>query len=163
MRGGRKGLAPPLRWRGSLLANRSIVLIVADHYPWFIRAFTDKLLLLLQILRILAVHSGSFSICFSESLGKKGGSSQINLPRCGDLSPYPSPSDVSNLVVSMGGQVNIFHWSGSVWRYQFAAACKGGSCSRDCHGYLPALTWSARDLLPTLKAPVPNLIYWRWV
>ena len=30
-------------------------------------------------------------------------------------------------------------------------------------GYLPALAWSAQDPLATFKAPVPKLIYWRWV
>ena len=41
-----------------------------------------------------------------------------------------------------------------VWQCQLVVACTGGSRSQGCHGYLLAMPE---------KAPVPKLIYWRWV
>ena len=40
------------------------------------------------------------------------------------------------------------------WQCQLVVACTGGSSSQCCHGYLLAMPE---------KAPVPKLIYWRWV
>ena len=45
----------------------------------------------------------------------------------------------------------------SVWRSQLAAACRGGSHSWGCYGYLLAMPEPLR-LRPTFKAPVPKLI-----
>ena len=139
MQGGHKGLAPPLHWRGSLFACMRIVWI-----SWFLWITSRGLYKPLQIsccsccesLWILDENSRSFSICFSQSLW-----THVDPHRSisrGAATQVPSPSDVSNLVVSMGGQVSIFHWSGSVWQCQLAAAYRGGSRSWGCHGYLPA-------------------------
>ena len=136
MRGGHKGLAPPLRWRGSLLACLRIVRLC-----WSLRITRRGSFKPLQIsccsccesLWILADRSGSFSICFSE-FSDSCWSSQINLQRCGGLSPHaPSPS-VSNLVVSMGGQVSIFP---PIW---FSVTVPVGSCLQ---GWFPltGLPW----------------------
>lgn len=98
MRGGRMGLAPPLRWRGSLLAWLRII-----WFCWSLRIINRGLYELSQIsccsccesVGILADRIGSFSFWSSESL-------QIHSdPRrsiCrGAATWFPSPSDVSNL------------------------------------------------------------------
>ena len=53
------------------------------------------------------------------------------------------------------GQVSIFHWIPSVWQCQLADACRGGSCSQGCHGYLLAMPEVFR-LLSNLKGPSPQ-------
>ena len=71
MRGGPKGLAPPLRRLGSLLVCLRIV-----WFCWSLQITSRGFYEPLQIsccsycesLRILADRSGSFSICFGESL-----------------------------------------------------------------------------------------------
>ena len=144
MRGGRRDLVPRLRWRGSLLECLQII-----WFCWLQRITSCGLYRPLQIsccsccksLRILADGSRSFSICFSESLQIHA---DLRRSICRGaviwVPNLPSSSDVSNLFGKYGGvRWVFFHWCGSVWRCQLAAACRGGSCSRGCHGYLPAL------------------------
>ena len=71
--------------------------------------------------------------------------------------PFPPCERFQTFLVSMVGQVSIFHWSSSVWRCQLAAACRGGSCSRGCHGYLPALAWSAQASCQHSRHQFPSL------
>ena len=112
MRGGRKDLAPPLRWRGTLLACLRIV--------WFCRSLriTSRGLYepsqisycsCCESLLIQADRSGSFSFCFSESLRIhtdlrrsicRGAATWVTTP--------PSLSDVSNLSVKYGGSGEYF-------------------------------------------------------
>ena len=143
MRGGRKGLPPPLAWCGSLLACLQIawlcwslqIISCGLYEPLPIRATTDCC----KSLRILADCSRSRSFCFRESLRihadlhrsiYRGATTWVPTP--------PSPSDVSNLVVSIGGQVSIFPL---IW---FSVTMPVGSCLQGwfllsgCHGYLPA-------------------------
>ena len=102
MRGGRKGLAPPLRWRGSLLVCLRIV-----WFCWLLRITSRGLYEPLQIsccscckaLRILADCSGSFSIYFSESLQIHAHLLKSICRGAATWVPTPlSPSDVSNLL-----------------------------------------------------------------
>ena len=112
MRVGRYGLAPPVRWSGSMLECLRIAWLC-----WWLqitsRALYKPLLIsccsCCKSLRILADRTGSFSFCFSESLRIHA---DLHRSICRGAATWvptpPSPSDVSNLVVSMGGQVNIF-------------------------------------------------------
>ena len=142
MRGGRRGLAPPLRWCGSLFKCLRIAWVC-----WSLQITSCGLYEPLSIsccscyesLRILADRTGSFSFCFTSLCGfMLIFTDHLAEVRRLESPLFPSLSDVPNLVVSMGGQVSIFHCSGSVWQCQLAAAYRGGSRSWGCHGYLPA-------------------------
>ena len=112
MRGGRKVLAPPLRWRVSLLACLRIAWLC-----WSSQITSRGLYEPLSIsccsccesLRILADRTGSFSFCFSESLQIHA---DLHRSFCRGAATWvptlPSPSDVANLVVSMGGSGEYF-------------------------------------------------------
>ena len=112
MRGGPKGLAPPLRRRGSLLACLRIV-----WFCWSLQITSRGFYEPLQIsccsccesLRILDDRSGSFSICFSESLRIHA---DLRRSICRGASIWvpliPSPSDVWNLFVKYGGSGEYF-------------------------------------------------------
>ena len=125
MRGGRKGLAPPLRWRGSLLTCLRIV-----WFCWLLRITSRGLYEPLQIsycscyasLRILADRSGSYSICLSESL-----QIHADLPRSTGrgaaiwVPTPPSPFDVSHLLHKYGGSGEYFstdlvQYNGAIWQ-----------------------------------------------
>ena len=112
MRGGCKGFAPPLCWQGSLLVCLWII-----WFCWLLRitshGFYEPLLMSCsscwESLQILADRSGSFSICFSESL-------QIHADLCRSICKgaaiwvptLPSSSDVSNLFGKYGGSGEYF-------------------------------------------------------
>ena len=154
MRGGHKGLAPPLCWHGSLLACLLIV-----WFCWLLRITSHGLYKPLQIsccsccesLRILADHSRSFSICFSKTLWIHA---DLRRSICRGAAIWvptsPSPSDVSNLLGRYGGSgKHFFHWSGSVWWCQLAAACR----AVPAHGVAmdTSLTWPE-----VLRSPANN-------
>ena len=126
MRGGRKGLAPPLRWRGSLLACLRIAWLCWSlkitsrglYEPSSIRCCSCC-----ESLQILADRTGSFSLCVSESLRAHA---DLHRSFCRGVTTWvptlSSLSDVSNLVVSMEGQVSIFSL---IW---FSVTVPVGSC-----------------------------------
>ena len=157
MRGGCRGLVAPLRWHGSLLACLRIAWVC-----WSLQITSRGLYKPLSIsccsccesLRILADRTGSFSFCFSKSLRihadlhrsfHRGAATWVPTP--------PSPSDVFNLVVSMGGQVSIFS---PIWFSVMVPvrSCLQGWFLRSCHGYLLAFGLKCSAPLPTLKATV---------
>ena len=165
MQGDRKGLAPPLCWSGSLLACLRILWLC-----WSLRITSRGLNEPLEIsccsccksLRILADHLALF--CFSKSLQIhadlyrsicRGAATWVPTP--------PSRSDVSNFVVNMGHPVSIFPL---IW---FSVTVPVGSCLQgwflpmELPWIPPCLGLKCSGPLPTLKAPVPKLIYWQWV
>ena len=95
--------------------------------------------------QFLADRSRSLSIRFSESLW-------IHADLCRSIcrdaqfeSQRLPPLQMFQPFGKYGGLRPIFfHWYGSVWRCQLAAACRGASRSWGCHGYLPALAISAQ-------------------
>ena len=153
MRGGRKGLAPSLCWCGSLLACLRIAWLC-----WSLRITSHGLYEPLSIsccsccesLRILADHTGSFSFCFNESLPIHA---DLHRSFCRGAAAWvptpPSPSDVSNIVVSMGGQVSIFPL---IW---FSVTVPVGSCLQ---GWLPltGLPCIPPCLWPEVLRPLAN-------
>ena len=143
MRGGRKGLAPPLRWRGSLLACLRIAWLC-----WSLQITSHGLYEPLSIsccsccesLWILADHTGSFSFCFSKSL-------RIHADRHRSFCRGATTWDVSNIVVSMGVQVSIFPL---IW---FSVTVPVGSCLQEWFP-LTGLPWIPPCLWPeVLRAP----------
>ena len=104
-----------------------------------------------ESLRILADRSGSFSICFSESLGI-----HADLQRCGDLSNHPSlPFRCFKSYGKYGGSGEYFSTD--------LVQCDGASWQLRA-GWFPltGLPWKPPCLglkclgpLPTLKALVP--------
>ena len=112
MRGDRKGFAPPLRWRGSLLACLRTV-----WFCWSLGITSRGLNNPLQIsccscsesLLIQADRSGPFSFCFSKSLRIhtdlrrsicRGAATWVPTP--------PSPSDASNFCGKYRGSGEYF-------------------------------------------------------
>jgi len=61
-----------------------------------------------------------------------------------ELPAFPSLQKFPTFLVNMASGEYFSTDLLSVWRCQLAAAYGGGSCSRGCHGYLPALAWSVQ-------------------
>ena len=149
-----------------VFANRLILLIVADRYS---RVLYEPLQIsccsFCESLWILADRSGSFSICFRESL-RIHADPRTSTCRGAPISvpTFPSLSDVSKPSWWVwGGQVSIFPL---IW---FSVTVPDSSCLQGWFS-LTGLPWIPPCLglkcsgpLPTFKAPVPKLIYWRWV
>ena len=138
------GTSPSLAWLlACVFANHMILLIVGDHSPWFFVPLQINCCSCCESMRILADRSGSFSIGLAILCGFMliFADQFAELQRFESL-PFPPWQMFKTFLVSMVGQVSIFHWSSSVWRCHLAAACRGGSRSRGCHGYLSALAWT---------------------
>ena len=156
MRVGPKGLVPPLCWCGSLL-----VCLRTAWLCWSLQMTSRGLYKpsisccsCCESLPILADCTRPFSFCFSKSLQihadlhrsfHRGAATWVSTP--------PYPSDVFNLVVSMGGQVSIFS---PIWFSVMVPvrSCLQGWFLRSCHGYLLAFGLKCSAPLPTLKATV---------
>ena len=112
---------------------------------WFYELLQISCCSYCESMPILADRSGSFSIGLASLCGFMliYADQFAELQRFESL-PFPPCQMFQTFLVSMVGQVSIFHWSSSVWRCQLAAAGRGGSRSQGCHGYLPALAWSAQ-------------------
>ena len=164
MRGGCRGLAPPLRWRGSLLATvcesfdfadpgRSLAVVYTS-----LCAYADKLLLsaCCESLQILTDRTRSFSICFSESL-----QIHADLPRS-----IWSGAAIWVPTTKYGGSGEYFS-TDNLW---FSVTVPVSSCSQGWF-WLAGFPWKppchglkcSGPLLTFKVSVVPKLIYWRWV
>ena len=113
-------------------------------------------------MRILADRSGSFSIGLASLC--RFMLIYADQFACSELSPYPSlPVKCSNPFGKYGGSGEYFPL------IQFSVTVPFGSCWQ---GWFPltGLPWippclglKCSGILPTFKAPVPKLTYWRWV
>ena len=177
MRGGRKGLASPLRWHGTLLvclwtvAFSWLLPIISQGlcycYNRFWLTIPDQLLF-----AAIFANPGGFKLIIADqlahvlaNLSDSSWSLQINLLGCSELSPQPFLPFRSFIPFFSRYEGSGEYFSTDLVQHE-GASWQLLARVVPTHGFLwipPCLSLKCSGPLLTFKAPVSGLIHWWWV